>query len=203
MTYAQPWFKNRYRARSPMTIGRSDGISDRKAARTASRSTTIPIQLISPTHATFTMPRGVYFGQANAAVLSHGFPVLWGSLDVGPGAPGVYSANANGAGVARAYWSDSGTPNRPAFTCGAGVALSCLSQPIPASVTVQLQGTGLREADQVEAFVAGREKSASDRFRRLGAQRKHGPSDHLPACLAGRNGPGERLPTLRMGKCRI
>ncbi|MGB0065830.1 MAG: hypothetical protein WBP85_15410 [Terracidiphilus sp.] len=120
-----------------------------------SGTTVVPIQLISPTHATFTMPRGVYFGQANAAVLSHGFPVLWGSLDVGPGAPGVYSANANGAGVARAYWSDSGTPNRPAFTCGAGVALSCLSQPIPASVTVQLQGTGLREADQVEAFVAG------------------------------------------------
>lgn len=77
-------------------------------------------------------------------------------------APGIYTANGKGAGVAAAVVQRSSTPNASSltFSCQTGVALSCLSVPISAgtaadTVYVTLYGTGIRGAKAVKVFVAG------------------------------------------------
>ena len=91
-----------------------------------------------------------------------GTTVLAGQLNVAAVSPVLYAANGNAAGVAAAAYLRSSAPAAvaPVFHCQTGVALSCLSVPIPLGAAtdtfyVSLYATGIRGAQKVQAFVAG------------------------------------------------
>jgi len=106
--------------------------------------------------------------------------------------PGVYSANGNGAGVAAAAYVRASAPDTAAlaFSCEAGVALSCLSTPISLgaatdTVFVTLYASGIRGTQNVQVYVAGQPVPV----RYAGAQGQYQGLDQinitLPASLAG------------------
>jgi uncharacterized protein (TIGR03437 family) len=127
-------------------------------------------------------------------VTRSGATVLTGSLTIAAVAPGLYSANGNGSGVAAAVAervSASGaiTP-LSVSSCKSGLPLSCLSSPLSLgsstdTVFVSLYGTGFRSAGTVQAFIAG--QLASVQY--AGAQAQYQGLDQvnvaLPGSLAG------------------
>jgi uncharacterized protein (TIGR03437 family) len=142
----------------PATLG------DTSIAITDSRGTVsvAPLLYVSPTQANFLIPGGVAPGAASVKVMRSGTTVLTGSLSVAAVSPGLYSANGNGAGVAAATYvrASALTTTALAFSCEAGVALSCLSTPISLgtasdTVFVSLYASGIRAAQNVEVYVAG------------------------------------------------
>jgi len=85
-------------------------------------------------------------------------------MTIASSSPGLYSANADGAGVAAAdaffVTSSSQIVNQTLFTCSATAARSCLGAPLNVgnsteSLYVELYGTGIRGATTVQCFVAG------------------------------------------------
>jgi uncharacterized protein (TIGR03437 family) len=151
-----------------------------------------PLIYVSPNQASFLIPAGVASGKASVKVTRSGATVLMGQLDVAAVSPGLYAANGNGAGVAAAASVRASTPDSPAlvFHCQTGVALSCLSTPIPPAAAndtlyVTLYATGIRGAQTVRAFVAGQ----SVTLLYAGAQGQFQGLDQinlaLPASLAG------------------
>jgi uncharacterized protein (TIGR03437 family) len=144
----------------PATLG------DTAIAITDSKGAVAPASLlyVSPSLASFLIPNGLALGPATVKVTRSGAAVLTGSITVGSVAPGVYSANANGAGVAAAeaaLVSASGVSTPlSVFSCQAGVALSCLSTPLSIgtstdTLNLYLYGTGIRGAGTVQAYIAG------------------------------------------------
>src|SRR5580692_7934643 len=112
-----------------------------------------PTQL-TPTQVSFILPKG--FGAGPIRISNLTPPALTGNLNLAGVVPGIYSANQNGAGVAQGSWTSPNTNNpTPTFTCIAGAPMSCLPQPVPAGVSLQLLGTGFRHSTNLQAFVAG------------------------------------------------
>lgn len=122
-----------------------------------------PLDYVSQGQANFLLPAGLAAGPAGMRVLQSGNVVLNGSFTVAPVAPGIFTANGNGAGViagAVSRVSANGTTTPEGlFTCGTA-AFSCLEAPISLgastdTVYVTLYGTGIRGAKSVQAYVAG------------------------------------------------
>ena len=85
-------------------------------------------------------------------------------MTVASSAPGLYSANADGAGVAAAdafvITASSQILNQTVFTCNPPAIRSCLGSPLNVgspteTLYVALYGTGIRGATSVQGFVAG------------------------------------------------
>ncbi len=124
----------------------------------AGRTKSADLSFTSPTVATFVVPAGLKPGPAEATVFAFAGPILFSTMEIASAAPGVYSANRNGAGAALALAGQSiGGPFAETFTCTSGVALSCLAVPIEAGGVVDLFGTGICAAQRVKAFVEGKE----------------------------------------------
>jgi uncharacterized protein (TIGR03437 family) len=122
-----------------------------------------PLDYVSPGQANFLIPAGLATGAATVKVMQNGTTVLTGSFTVASAAPGIFTANGNGAGViagAVSRVSAAGVTTPEAlFSCGT-VAYSCLETPIPLgastdTVYITLYGTGIRGAKSVQAYVAG------------------------------------------------
>jgi uncharacterized protein (TIGR03437 family) len=108
------------------------------------------------------MPAGLASGPATVKVLQGSAATLTGSLTVAGSAPGLYSMNADGAGVAAAnafvVTAASQVVYQTVFTCTATASRSCLGAPLNVGgnpLYVALYGTGIRGASSVQAYVAG------------------------------------------------
>jgi uncharacterized protein (TIGR03437 family) len=122
-----------------------------------------PLDYVSPGQANFVLPAGLASGPATLKVVQNGATVLTGSFTVAAVAPGIFTANGNGAGViageAASVAASGATTPLAMFACGTA-AFSCLETPIsvasPAStVYITLYGSGIRNAKSVQAYVAG------------------------------------------------
>ncbi len=122
-----------------------------------------PLDYVSPGQANFLIPAGLASGPATVKVMQSGATVLTGSFTVAPVAPGIFTANGNGAGViagAASRVSAAGTTTPLALFSCATAAFSCLETPIPLGSStdtayITLYGTGIRGAKSVQAYVAG------------------------------------------------
>jgi uncharacterized protein (TIGR03437 family) len=123
-----------------------------------------PLFAVTPGQANILIPTGLATGAAGAKVL-HGTTVaLTASMTIANSQAALYSANANGAGVAAAdallvTATNQQTPQNVS-TCVATAALSCLGSPLSqgaasSTLYVELYGTGIRNAQSVQCFVAG------------------------------------------------
>ena len=119
---------------APTTISVQDSAG---AARAAS------IFYASPQQAAFLIPAGTATGPATVSITSGDGTVSTATVQITAVAPGLFSANANGQGVAAAD-SVQGGNSSPVFSCGSA-PLSCAAVPIPVNQTVlELYGTGIR-----------------------------------------------------------
>jgi uncharacterized protein (TIGR03437 family) len=144
----------------PTALG---GISVR-IADSAGQSQLAQLFAVTSTQANILIPSGLTAGAATLTVLHGSTPALAGSTTIASSAPGLYSMNQDGAGVAAAdafvVTASYQVVNQAVFTCNPQAARSCLAAPLSlggASDTlyVELFGTGIRGAASVECFVAG------------------------------------------------
>jgi uncharacterized protein (TIGR03437 family) len=119
---------------------------------------------VSPTQANVLVPAGLAAGPATVAVLHGSTVALTGQVTVAASQPGLYSANADGSGVAAAVaalYSPSGAiAPQSVFACNPPTARSCLPAPLSVggssgTLYVSLYGTGIRGAASIECFVGG------------------------------------------------
>jgi uncharacterized protein (TIGR03437 family) len=119
---------------------------------------------VTPGQANVLVPAGLAAGPATVTVLHGSTPVLTASVAIASSAPGLYSANADGAGpaAANAYLVTASNQrvNQAAFTCNPPAARSCLVAPLSLGAAtdtlyIELYGTGIRGAASVQCFVAG------------------------------------------------
>jgi uncharacterized protein (TIGR03437 family) len=111
-------------------------------------------------------------GQANVLVPAGlaagpgtvGTPAGTASVTIASSAPGLYSANADGAGAAAAnaylVTASNQRVNQAVFTCNPPAAQSCLASPLSLggstdTLYIELYGTGIRGAASVQCFVGG------------------------------------------------
>jgi uncharacterized protein (TIGR03437 family) len=95
--------------------------------------------------AAFLIPAGTASGPATVNLTSGDGAVSTATVQISAVAPGLFSANANGQGVAAAYADQDGSIS-PVFSCGSA-PLSCVAVPIALNQTVlELYGTGIRGA---------------------------------------------------------
>jgi uncharacterized protein (TIGR03437 family) len=120
-----------------------------------------PAQLFAVTsgQANVLVPAGLSAGPATV-----GTPAGTASMTIAASAPGLYSANADGAGAAAAnaylVTASNQRVNQAVFTCNPAAARSCLAAPLSLggatdTLYVELYGTGIRGAASVQCFVAG------------------------------------------------
>jgi uncharacterized protein (TIGR03437 family) len=123
-----------------------------------------PLFSVSPTQANILIPQGLAAGTAKLAVLHGSAAALSGSITIAASAPGLYSMNSDGAGIAAAYGflltASGQEPAQTVFTCNPSAVRSCLGTPLNVGDTtetlyVELYGTGIRGASTVQCFVAG------------------------------------------------
>jgi uncharacterized protein (TIGR03437 family) len=123
-----------------------------------------PLFGVYSTQANILIPTGLAAGPATLTVLHGSTPALTGSTSIASSAPGLYSTNQDGAGVAAAdaflVTASYQVVNQTVFTCNPPAVRSCLAAPLSlggASDTlyVELYGTGIRGAASVQCFVAG------------------------------------------------
>lgn len=96
-----------------------------------------------PQQIAFVVPAGSALGPASITVTSGDGTVSTASVQISAVAPGLFSANANGQGVAAAV-AVQGTKNSLIFSCGSA-PLSCTAVPVNMTQTVlELYGTGIR-----------------------------------------------------------
>jgi uncharacterized protein (TIGR03437 family) len=105
---------------------------------------------VSPLQVNYEIPPGVALGTASVTVSVSGDPVAFGTIQVGAIAPGVYTANSTGQGVAAAvvFTAHANGTNSFALTfqCPGG---NCTALPIDLGldtdqVFLELYGTGIR-----------------------------------------------------------
>jgi uncharacterized protein (TIGR03437 family) len=105
---------------------------------------------VSPTQVNYQVPPGVASGNATVMVSINGTPMATGSLPIAAVAPGLYTANATGQGVAAAIvvtiHADGTSAFAYTFQCPAG---NCVALPIDLGldtdqVVLELFGTGIR-----------------------------------------------------------
>ena len=111
----------------------------------------------------FVVPAATATGQATITVSNAGNVVAMGTVVVDTVAPGLFSANADGKGVAAAtavlVKSDGSQTSEPVFQCGA-VAGSCVATPVDLGAAsdqlfLSLFGTGMRGFKQQAAATIG------------------------------------------------
>jgi uncharacterized protein (TIGR03437 family) len=125
-----------------------------------------PLFFVSAGQINFLVPTGLANGSATATVLKNGSPVAISRLQISSVAPALFSANANGKGVAAAYFATAVNPVVFAFTCGN--ADSCVSAPFdlstaPGGAVLVLYGTGIRNntgLGSVTVTIGGRSATA-------------------------------------------
>ncbi|HMD50358.1 MAG TPA: hypothetical protein VKG79_14710 [Bryobacteraceae bacterium] len=119
---------------------------------------------MSNTQANILIPSGLAAGTAKITVLHGSTALLKGSVTVGSSAPGLYSMNSDGAGVAAAdaFLAPVSGPRQTetVFACNPPALRSCLGTPLNLGGTgdalyVELYGTGIRGASTIQTFVAG------------------------------------------------
>ncbi len=112
--------------------------------------------------ATVLLPSALATGPASIGLT--GNPATAAPVTVASSAPGLFTMNSNGAGVAAAdafLVTPSGTHvNQTVFTCNSSYQQSCLPAPMGVggageTLIVVLYGTGIRGAQSVQAYVAG------------------------------------------------
>jgi uncharacterized protein (TIGR03437 family) len=151
----------------------------------------VPLVFVSPGQVNYMVPSGAKTGPAWLTITSGNGAVSQGVVLVAAVAPGIYSANANGQGVASAevvtVHADQSQTVTQTFTCGSA---GCTPQPINVSaaggtVYLELFGTGLRHAVSATVQVG----NASLPALYAGAQGQYPGLDQvnvqLPASLAG------------------
>jgi uncharacterized protein (TIGR03437 family) len=125
-----------------------------------------PAQLfaVTPGQANLLVPAGLAAGPATVTVLHGSTAALTASVNIASSAPGLYSANADGAGpgAANAYLVTASNQrvNQAVSTCNPPAARSCLPAPLSLggstdTLYIELYGTGIRGAASVQCFVAG------------------------------------------------
>lgn len=119
---------------------------------------------VTSAQANVLVPAGLAPGPATVTVLHSSTPALTASMTIASSAPGLYSANADGAGpaAANAYLVTASNQrvNQAAYTCNPSAARSCLPAPLSLGAAtdtlyIELYGTGIRGAASVQCFVAG------------------------------------------------
>jgi uncharacterized protein (TIGR03437 family) len=129
-----------------------------------STNTTYNAQIysVSPQQVNYLIPSKVNAGKAIVTVTSGDGVQTTGVVLVQTVAPGLYTANANGEGVAAAIvvttHADGSQSSADVFTCG-GTAGSCVPAPISLgsstdTVAVELFGTGIRHLSSTAAVSA-------------------------------------------------
>ena len=130
----------------------------------AGNSQLAPLFAVTPGQVNLLIPAGLAAGSAQLAVLHGSRVALSGSLQIASSAPGLYSMNLDGAGVAAAYGfritSSNQQVNEQLYSCDATAARSCLPTPLSLGAAgdtlyVALFGTGIRGAATVQCYVAG------------------------------------------------
>ena len=110
------------------------------------------------------IPSGLAPGAARLTAQQGSSTVLTGSLSIATSAPGLYSKNSDGAGVAAAvaqlYSTNNQITNETVFTCDAAAPRSCLGAPLNVggsadTLYVELYGTGIRGAASITCYVNG------------------------------------------------
>lgn len=110
------------------------------------------------------VPAGLTAGPATVTVLNGSAAPLAGQVTIASSQPGLYSANADGSGVAAAvaalYSASGQITAEPVFTCNPPAARSCLATPLGLggatdTLYVSLYGTGIRGAASVECYIGG------------------------------------------------
>jgi uncharacterized protein (TIGR03437 family) len=125
-----------------------------------------PAQLFAVTsgQANVLVPAGLSAGPATVTVLHGTTAARTASMTIASSAPGLYSANADGAGVAAAnayvVTASNQRVNQAVATCNPPAARSCLASPLSLggsadTLYIELYGTGIRGAAAVQCFVAG------------------------------------------------
>ncbi|MGO9097866.1 MAG: hypothetical protein ACLQGV_21900 [Bryobacteraceae bacterium] len=123
-----------------------------------------PLFAVAPGQVNVLIPAGLAAGNAQLAVLHGSTVALTGSLLIVSSAPGLYSMNLDGAGVAAAYafriTPSNQQVNEQLYNCDATAARSCLPTPLSLGAAgdtlyVALAGTGIRGAATVQCYVAG------------------------------------------------
>ncbi len=118
---------------------------------------------------------------------------LTGQMTIVSSQPGLYSANADGAGVAAAvallYTASGQSTAETVFTCNPPAARSCLPAPLSLggatdTLYVSLYGTGIRGAASVQCFVAGQSVPVSY-FGKSGYQGEDQVNVSIPKSLVG------------------
>ena len=110
------------------------------------------------------VPAGLAAGPATVTVLHGSTAALTGSMTIASSAPGLYSANADGAGAAAAnaylVTASNQRVNQAVATCNPPAVRSCLTAPLSLggstdTLYIEIYGTGIRGAASVQCFVAG------------------------------------------------
>jgi uncharacterized protein (TIGR03437 family) len=109
---------------------------------------TAQLFFVSPGQINFLVPAGLATGSATVTVVKGSSPVATSAIQITAVAPGLFTANSNGSGVASAYFSNAANTITAAFTCG-NTAGSCVSAPFdlstaPGGAVLILYGTGIR-----------------------------------------------------------
>jgi uncharacterized protein (TIGR03437 family) len=154
----------------------------------------VPLVYVAPGQVNYMVPPGAQAGPASLTITSGDGTVSHGVILIAPVAPGIYSANANGQGVAAALvitqHADQSQTVTPAYTCGSG---ECEPQAISLgqagdTVYMALFGTGLRHASSLSAVTVQVGKLSFPALY-VGPQGQYPGLDQvnvqLPASLAG------------------
>jgi uncharacterized protein (TIGR03437 family) len=133
-------------------LGTTVGVRDRNGVRRGAR-----LIAVSPGQINFIVPAGLASGTATIGVQNGGDETFLAQVELAAVAPGVYSANAQGRGVAAAVWlAVSPTGARTSGLLFDPATL--LPEPLSLSggdVYLTLFGTGLRGASSVQATIGG------------------------------------------------
>jgi uncharacterized protein (TIGR03437 family) len=130
----------------------------------AGNSQVAPTFYISSTQDNIMVPAGLAAGPATVTVRTGAAVLPTGQVTIVPSQPGLYSANADGSGVAAAvallYTASGQSTAETVFTCNPPAARSCLPAPLnvggaAGTLYIELYGTGIRGAASVECYVAG------------------------------------------------
>jgi uncharacterized protein (TIGR03437 family) len=123
-----------------------------------------PLFAVSSGQANLLVPAGLAAGKAAVTVLQGATAALTGTMTVASSAPGLYTANQDGAGVAAAnaylITALGQRVSQTVFACHPPVARSCLAAPLSLggagdTLYVELYGTGIRSAASVQCFAGG------------------------------------------------
>ena len=149
---------------APATLPTALGGISIQFTDSAGASQLAPLFSVSPSQANALVPAGLAAGPATVAVLHGATVALTGQVTVTASQPGLYSANADGSGVAAAvallYAASGASAVETVFTCNPPAARSCLPTPLALggatdTLYIELYGTGIRGAASVQCYVAG------------------------------------------------